>query len=242
MREEKQKLIESIYLPLLGVAVLWLIHLVQFIGGWNFAWLGVYPGKISALSGIITGPFIHSTLDYAAPGHFSWNHLVSNSLPFLILSTGIIYFYRSLSLPVLITSWLLPGLCVWIAGRASYHIGISGMIYAMAFFLFFSGVFRKDRAAMALSLIVSFLYGSMVWGIFPLAGKGHISWEGHLFGAITGIALAFIYRKKGPQPRKYVWENEPDIANEESFEPWNYQKNFPPPEGFEHPGGGQREK
>ena len=113
------------------------------------------------------------------------------------------------------------------------------MIYAMAFFLFFSGVFRTDRAAMALALVVSFLYGSMIWGVLP--GRAHISWEGHLFGALTGIALAFNYRKKGPQPKKYRWEEETDPPEGYEFEPWNYQKNFPPPEGFNHPGGGNKE-
>ena len=109
------------------------------------------------------------------------------------------------------------------------------MIYSLAFFLFFSGVFRKDVKALALALIVSFLYGSMIWGIFPLDPEAHISWEGHFFGAVTGTVMAWYFRKEGPKRKSYSWENESEEGIENLIEPWNYKKIIPPPDGFTYP-------
>ena len=98
----------------------------------------------------------------------------------------------------------MSGVWMWIAARDGNHIGFSGVIYALAAFIFFSGLFRRYYRLMALSGIVVFLYGSMIWGVLPI--QPSISWEGHLFGAIAGIILAFYYRQQGPQRPKYSWE------------------------------------
>jgi hypothetical protein len=104
-------------------------------------------------------------------------------------------------------------------GRESYHIGASGLVYGLTTFLFFSGMFRRDIKLMALSMLVVFLYGGMVWGIFPLFIG--ISWEAHLFGAFSGLLFAFVYRMEGPQRKVYAWENETD---DEADEPDAYWK------------------
>jgi membrane associated rhomboid family serine protease len=124
----------------------------------------------------------------------------------LILGATLIYFYRELAWKVFILSWLLSGFWLWIIGRENYHIGASGVLYGLITFLFFSGVLRRHTGLMALSLLVVFLYGSLIWGIFPLFRI--ISWESHLCGSIAGILLAVVYRKEGPQRKVYEWEFE----------------------------------
>ena len=105
----------------------------------------------------------------------------------------------------------MSGVWMWIAARNGNHIGFSGVIYALAAFIFFSGVFRKHFRLMSLSLVVVFLYGSMVWGVLPI--QPGISWEGHLFGALAGVILAFYYRGEGPQRPKYSWELEEELED-----------------------------
>jgi membrane associated rhomboid family serine protease len=109
---------------------------------------------------------------------------------------------------VFFLTWIITGILVWLGGRSSYHIGASGLIYGFASFLFFSGIIRNSINLLAISLLVVFLYGSLVWGIFPFDYK--ISWESHLFGALTGFALAAAFRHYGPPPP----EEMPDENNE----------------------------
>jgi membrane associated rhomboid family serine protease len=125
------------------------------------------------------------------------------------LATALFYFYRDISLKVLLGIWLLSGIWVWFGGRESWHIGASGVIYGLSSFLFFSGLIRKNTQLAALAMVVAFLYGSMVWGIFPdFIPRENISWEGHLGGFVSGIILAFYFRKTGPKPKRYSWEFE----------------------------------
>ena len=108
--------------------------------------------------------------------------------------------------------WLFTGFWVWLAARDSSHIGASGLIYGFVCFLFFSGLLRKDTRLMAVSLLVTFLYGSMVWGILPVDQS--ISWESHLFGSIAGIFCAYYYRADGPQRPKSQWEIDEEMGIE----------------------------
>ena len=204
------------------VGLLWIIHTISVLGHIELSFLGVFPRTAKGLVGIFSSPFVHG----------SWGHLASNSAPLLVLLTGIFTFFRKESVAVLWVSFLAPGLWVWVAGRASYHIGASGVVYALAFFAFFSGVFRRDIRSIALSLIVAFLYGGMVWGVFPI--QEGVSWESHLFGGIAGVILAWYFRKSGPKRKSYSWEEEVDRP-EDQFGAWNYKTLFPPPEGFSYP-------
>ena len=159
-------------------------------------WLGVYPRTLAGLPGIFFSPLIHAGID----------HLLSNTLPLIVVGSGTIYFYRSIAYRVIGLIWLFSGFWTWLAARGSYHIGASGLIYGLVCFLFFSGIIRKDTRLMAVSLLVTFLYGSMVWGILPIDQS--VSWEAHLFGSIAGIICAFYYRQWGPQRPKTQWEIE----------------------------------
>ncbi len=199
------------------VGILWLVWGIEWLLDLNLGVLGVYPRQASGLIGLLTAPLVHGNFD----------HLVSNSLPLLLLGTGVWVFYYRERWPVLLTAYLAPSLWVWVAGRPSYHIGASGVLYTLAFFVFFSGVFRKEPRSLALSLIVAFLYGSMVWGIFP--HDPGISWESHLFGAIAGLVLAFYFRNNRPPRKRYSWEDPATESPDDAPEPWNYKVLFPPP-------------
>jgi membrane associated rhomboid family serine protease len=186
------------------VFVIWLVKIIEVIMHTSFAKYGLFPLELEGLRGIVFSPLIHS----------GFRHLFNNSFPILFLGTALFYFYRNLSYRVFFLIYLLSGLWLWFFGRSAYHIGASGLIYGMASFLFFSGIFRKYIRLMAISLLVVFFYGSLIWGIFPL--KENVSWEAHLMGAIAGFILAIYYRNEGPQRPKYTWEEE-DEEEEEYF-------------------------
>jgi len=184
MDAEKRRTIESLAYPSLFVALLWLLRLTEYFFNVSYVSYGIMPRQLKGLPGIAISPLIH--------GNF--HHLISNTLPLLILGIIICYFYRKIAFEVFFWVYLLTGVWVWFAaGGNGYHIGASGLIYGFASFLLFSGVFRKDMRSIALSLLVVFIYGGLVWGLLPLQ-KG-VSWESHLFGSMSGGFCAFYYRK-----------------------------------------------
>ena len=195
MKEEKKKFISSLLIPMGLLFVMWIIKVIETCFDISLSNLGVYPLEIKGVTGIVLMPFVHG----------SWSHLLANTIPFLILSSALFYFYDNISIKVLIGIWVLSGIWVWFGGRSSWHIGASGVIYGISSFLFVSGIIRKDTRLAALALIVAFLYGSMIWGVFPdfFPKEKNISWEGHLGGAVAGLILALYYRNSGPKPKQY---------------------------------------
>jgi len=188
------------FIPFAFLLLIWSIHLLGLSLHIELAEWGVYPRSLNGLKGIIFSPLIHDSRNF--------DHIVNNSISFALLGGGLFYFYRPLALKVFIFSYLISGFWVWVAGREAYHIGASGMVYGIAAFLFLSGIIRRATRLMAVSLLVVFLYGSMIWGIFPFIPD--ISWESHLSGLIAGIILSFLYRNEGPQREIYEWEFEVD--------------------------------
>ena len=210
-KETEKKIFRySLLFSVIIVGIFWLVKLIENLYNLDFTEYGILPLQIEGLRGIIFSPFIHSNYD----------HLLSNSIPFLILSFALFYFYRNLSYRILFLIYILSGICVWLGGRDSYHIGASGIVYGLAAFLFSSGVFRKDANLLTIGIIVVFLYGSMFWGIFPI--KPGISWESHLWGSASGFLLAIYYRHQGPVRPVSSWENEPEEEDDDSeFEEFN---------------------
>lgn len=205
---EKKIFKYSLLFPVLIVGIFWLIKITENLLHFDLSEYGILPLQTEGLRGILFSPFIHNNID----------HLVSNSVPFLVLSFALFYFYRNLAYRILFLIYILSGLCVWFGGRDSYHIGASGIVYGLAAFLFFSGVFRKDANLLTIGIIVIFLYGSMFWGIFPI--KPEISWESHLWGAASGLMLSYYYRHQGPVRPEASWEDEPG-EEDTSEEYWN---------------------
>ncbi len=196
---EKHRITTSLFVPALFLLVMWLVKFSEYVFGISLSFLGIEPLKASGLPGIILSPFLHG----------DWNHLMANSAPIFVLIAGLYYFYRTLATEILTLSVVLSGSWVWLGARDGVHIGASGLIYALAAFLMLSGFLRRDNRLMALSFVVVFLYGSLIWGIFPdLFPEKNISWEGHLSGLMAGVILAWFYRKKGPQKRRYSWDME----------------------------------
>ena len=205
MVTELNKFKLSIIVPVSFILLLWAIKLFEVITGISFVQLGLYPHKTSGLIGIITAPLIHA----------NFNHLISNSIPVLLLSGGLIYFYPRSAFKVFGMVYIIPGILAWFFARPAYHIGASGMIYGFVSFLFFSGLIRRDNRSIALALVVTFLYGGIIWGVLPIDRE--ISWEYHLFGALTGIFCAFLFRKLDPA-KKYDWEDEDGDDNINDYE------------------------
>ena len=188
--------------PIAFVMLIWIIFWFEVRFGYRFNDLGVYPRTLEGLKGVIFSPFVHSSLE----------HLYHNSIPLLVLSMALFYFYRPIAWKVIGYGILLSGLLTWCIGRPSYHIGASGLIYVLMSFILFKGIFAKHFRLIALSLLVVFLYGSMIWYVFPV--KENMSWEGHLSGLIVGLLFAIFFRKSIAKPKKYEWER--DDYNEEN--------------------------
>lgn len=200
--QEKQRFIGAFKLPVLLAMLMWIVHIISSITGISLVQFGIFPRTLWGLAGLLFSPFIHA----------DWTHLISNTLPFIILSFLLIYSYNSIKNQVMSILYLGSGILTWLIGRQSYHIGASGMIYGLAFFIFFSGIFRKDIRSMALALLVVVLYGGIVWGLLPL--ETQMSFEGHIAGAISGVAAAYTYRNYNKvQPKKYAWQNENTAEN-----------------------------
>lgn len=185
-------------------AVLWLIKIIEVLIGARLYQYGIQPGQLNGLAGVFLAPLIHS----------SFSHLFANTAPLLILGTALIYGYpksAKIAVPVI---YIGTGLCVWLFARQTYHIGASGLTFGFMFFVFTIGAIRWDRRAIALSMIVFFLYGSMIWGIFP--NESGISYESHFFGAMFGIILAILLRNYDPgvAEKKYNWEEDDEDDTE----------------------------
>jgi membrane associated rhomboid family serine protease len=206
---EKRRLLLGMLIPFLMVCFMWLVTGAEARFETDFHFLGIFPLRASSLTGIFTSTFIHADLQ----------HLFNNSIPLFVLGTALFYFYPQVSLRVLFWLFLLTGLAVWLTGRPSWHIGASGIVYGLASFLFVSGIIRRHIPLMALSLLVAFLYGEMVWGIFP-GFRPNISWESHMLGAAAGLLLAVWYRAEGPQrPVPFYEKEDEDDGDEEENEP-----------------------
>lgn len=221
--EEKKRFWRSLLPVLVFVSVLWLIRLFQVYTGADFYFLGILPRTLQGLAGILFSPFVHG--DY--------EHLLSNTLPLLVVGTGLFYFYREVSIRVIAMVWLFTNVWVWIAARQDFHIGASGLIYGFVCFQFFSGLFRRNKNLLAISFLVTFLYGSMVWGILPVSQT--ISWESHLFGSVAGVFAAVYFRKEGPQREVRKWEDEAEPTGPEYWMTEEQKKKFPPETAEENP-------
>jgi membrane associated rhomboid family serine protease len=204
--EERQKFIRSLIFPSLFLFLIWLVKLIELVSEQDFYIYGIYPRELYGIKGIFLAPFLHSGM----------NHLIDNSVPLFLLMIALFYFYHEIAIKVFVLSFLITNIMVWLGARASFHIGASGLIYSFASFLFFSGIIRRYARLVAISLLVVFLYGGLVWGLLPFDMT--ISFETHIYGAIVGLVLSFFYKEYGPQREIYSWEKEDD---ESTDLPWD---------------------
>jgi len=198
MNAERKRFIYSLVFPAFFLFVIWAVKIFEISMELSLVEGGVFPRQISGLKGILFSPTIHG----------DWKHLVDNSLPVFFLSLALFYFYRDIAYRIWLLIYFIGGILLWSVGREAYHIGASGLIYGLAAFLFLSGVIRKVRSLMAISLLVVFWYGGMVWGLLPFDYE--VSFEAHITGALSGIILAILYRDQGPVPERSPLEDEED--------------------------------
>lgn len=198
------KLYTAIKVSAVFLILMWLGHFLRVYYFPDAYQWGVLPRTFTGLKGIITIPFLHG----------SWEHLISNTFPMLVLTFFITYFYITIYKKAILSLWIIAGFWLWVIGRNNYHVGASGLVYAYTAFLFFSGLLRRDTVSLTVSLIVIFLYGSIVWGMLPFETADY-SWEGHLTGFLAGIAVAIYFRRKNL--REKIQISEDDSRNESKY-------------------------
>lgn len=191
--------------PVFFVLIIWTVFWFEVRFGFNLSKYGIYPQTFKGLRGVFLSPFIHGNI----------KHIYHNTTPLFVLSMALFYFYRPIAWKVICFGILLSGFFTWFIGRPAYHIGASGLIYVLVSFTFFKGVFAKHYRLIALSLLVVFLYGSMIWFTLPIE-KG-ISWEGHMAGFIVGLLFALLFRKQVAKPKQYIWEHENYNEDDDPF-------------------------
>ncbi|MEI6677234.1 MAG: rhomboid family intramembrane serine protease [Mariniphaga sp.] len=195
---EKRIVRHSLFVSCSFIIVLWLIKLYEIEFNLDFSSWGLLPHSLRGLRGIFFSPLIHANLE----------HLIANTIPLFILTFTLFFFYRKSSYSIFVLIYLFSGFFVWIGGRDALHIGVSGVIYGLAAFLFLSGIISFNIRLLTIAMIVSLVYGGMFWGIFPV--KPDISWESHLWGGISGLGFAVLYRNSAPSNRKEEEDDEDD--------------------------------
>jgi len=202
---DSRSLRRSFFIAVSFAVLLWLIKLAELIFGLDLFQYGILPRRPDGLMGIVWAPLIHGSI----------SHVFANTAPIIILGTTLLYGYpksAKIVIPAIIAG---SGLGVWLFARSAFHIGASGLTFGMMFFVFTMGVLRWDRRAITLSLLVFFLYGGMIWGVFPVAPE--ISFESHFFGAVTGVVFAILLKGHDPAPprKRYSWEDEEEEPSKE---------------------------
>jgi membrane associated rhomboid family serine protease len=196
--------------PAFFVLALWIVFFIETRFNMDLSIHGILPRTLSGLQGVLFSPFLHGDL----------SHITNNSIPLFILTAALVYFYRNISLKILFYGILLSGFLTWVIGRASYHIGVSGLIYVLVSFIFFKGLMTKYYRLIALSLMVVTIYGGMIWYVFPspeISRGMNISWEGHLAGLMTGFVFAIFFKTPDyVKAIRYDWER-PDFNPEEDM-------------------------
>ena len=197
--------------------LLWLIKSAEGMFALDIRFLTIQPRETSGLLGIIFAPLLHG----------SWEHLIANSFPLLLLGGLLTYGYSASKWKTLIVIWLVSGVGVWLFGRPNYHLGASGLTTGIFYFLFVASIVRRDKVSIALMCIAVFMFGSILLGILPWDPK--ISFEAHFFGAIGGALSALIFRNQDPKPKRktYDWEMEEGLYEPEEDEYWKVNYSNP---------------
>jgi membrane associated rhomboid family serine protease len=200
VKYDRERIRYAVYTAAFLVAGIWLVWMGSWLLGWSMSDLGIEPRKFSGLLGILAAPLAHASFD----------HLMSNTMPLAVLATLTLYAYPRATQFALPMIWLLSGLAVWLFARDSVHVGMSGINHGLMFFLFVTGLLRRDRLGVAISLVVFFFYGGMLLTVLPR--EQHVSFEYHLAGAITGVVAAIFFFRLDPKPprKRYSWEDEED--------------------------------
>jgi membrane associated rhomboid family serine protease len=180
----ERSIIGSSVVPFRVVFLMWLVFFLE-VYGWQLSNLGIHPRTVNGLIGIATAPLIHGNL----------SHLISNTVPLIFLGSTLFFFYHNIAGAVFFRSYFWTNILVWLFARPANHIGASGVVYGLAFFLIFFGIFRRDAISILISVLTLLLYGGVFYGVLPTDPV--VSWESHLAGALVGITSAVTFSKRG---------------------------------------------
>lgn len=200
--QAKKNFIFAVKLAAIIVGLIWFVFLADSLFELELRQFGLVPRRISGLSGIIMVPLLHANLA----------HIINNSLPLFVGLAAMLYLYPNSAVKVLPMLYIGTSMLTWIFGRSSLHIGASGLVYGILAYVFVSGLLRRDLRSIGVTLLVYFLYGSLVWGVLPIREK--MSWELHLSGAVLGVLLALVYRQWDRIPiKRYEWEDNDEVPD-----------------------------
>lgn len=195
MSKETKEILLQMRIPFLIVAIMWLVKIYEVFNNTRFTRWGIFPRESDGLIGILTGPFVHS----------NWQHLFANSLPLFMMMSIILVFYKKVAAPTFFIVTFFTGFAVWLFARESYHVGASGVVYGLISFVAFSGLFRRNIKSIVLAMVMMVIYSSYFAGIVPTEER--ISWESHLFGALVGIVVAFVFKSIREEDEEIVEQN-----------------------------------
>lgn len=182
MAEKTDNILPKLLFPIAVVGIMWIVKIIEVIQNHKFTRWGIFPRDLDGMIGIISAPFIHS----------DWQHLMTNSLPMLMLVSIIMVFYKRVAYPSYMIITVLTGFLVWLFARDAYHVGASGVVYGLVAFVAWTGIFRRNLKSIILALVILVMYGGYFHGIIP--NKEGVSWESHLFGGMAGIFTAFLFK------------------------------------------------
>lgn len=160
------------------VAVMWVVEIIDLIPGTDIDRWGIEPRELDGLVGIVTMPFLHG----------GFGHLISNTIPFLIMGSLIAAAGIGRYFVVTAVITVVAGVGTWLIGPDhTIHIGASALVFGYLTYLLARGFFDRKPSYILLGLLVLFLYGGVLWGVLPRPG---VSWQGHVFGALGGVLAA----------------------------------------------------
>ena len=173
---------EALKPVLILLIIIWIVEIVNLFTGHSLYIYGILPREIYGLKGIILHPFIHASLQ----------HIISNTIPLFVLG-----FLVALDgkWPFIKTSvWIIlcGGIFLWIFGRSSFHVGASLVIFGYFGYVIMRAITKKTISSIIIAILTILLYGGLIYGLVPV--NNQISWEGHLFGLLSGLVAARIFK------------------------------------------------
>lgn len=179
---------KSNYSPFIAfLAIFVIVEFVNLITGRLLTQFGLIPRQFDNIIFVFTSPFVHASV-----GHFLSNIITLAIFSYLLFLFNKKHFFANTFIII-----IASGIGVWLFGRNATHLGASGLVYGYFGFLLLAGWVSKRIGFIVISIVVLMVYGSMIWGVLP-SPRGYISWEYHLFGFLSGLALANFQSKSAP--------------------------------------------
>jgi len=184
-RSPDQPVVRGLVLVAAMAAVMWIVEIADQIDDGRLERHGIVPRSTDGLEGVAFAPFLHA----------GWDHLIGNTLPFLILGAAIAFGGVARVALVTVIVVVVGGLGTWLVAPANtVHIGASGLVFGFAAYLMARGFFSRSFVQIGIGLVVVAIWGTtLLNGLAPADG---ISWQGHFFGAVGGVLAAWLLDRR----------------------------------------------